>query len=81
MKEEPEEAPNGNQLVSLSFADDKKVTPLQAADLFAYEVNKYYRGYERRSLASLADIQHSMVVWDQKTLPGYADKIRRLPRN
>jgi len=81
MRKAPEEAPNGNQLVSLSFADDKKLTPLQAADLFAYEVNKYYRGYQRKSLASLADIQHSIVVWDQKNLPAYADKIRQLPRN
>ena len=46
--------PNRNQLVSLSFADDKKITPLQAADLLAYELNKYHRGFKRKRSGSSA---------------------------
>ncbi len=45
--------PNRSQLASLSFADDKKLTPLQAADLLAYEFNKYHQGYMRKPLEML----------------------------
>jgi hypothetical protein len=54
---------NRHQLVSLSFADDKKVTPLQAADLLAYEFNKYHRGYVRKPLEMLDGTPGVFAVW------------------
>jgi hypothetical protein len=64
-------------LSSLTFADDKVLSPLQAADVFAYEANKYHRGYRRKSLASLADVPHSVAKWDSQTFPRYVDQIRQ----
>ncbi len=61
-------APNRNQFVSLSFADDKKVTPLQAADLLAYELNKYHRGYVRKPLEFLDGTCGAFSVWTAERL-------------
>lgn len=65
------EIKNRHQLVSLSFADDKEATPLQAADLLAYELNKYHRGYVRWPLQLLNDIEGTFVVCDRQMLEKY----------
>ena len=43
----------GNTLNAISFADDKVITPLQAADLLAYEVHKLTADPERVSSVGL----------------------------
>jgi len=67
---------NRSQLVSLSFADDKKFTPLQAADLLAYELNKYHRGFKRKPLEKLDGTPGTFAIWDRKMLEGYAASLR-----
>jgi hypothetical protein len=67
--------PNRNQLVSLSFVNDKKVTPLQAADLLAYELNKYHRGYVRKPLEMLDGTFGAFRVWTPEMLKGYASAL------
>ena len=71
-------APSRNQLVSLSFADDKKVTPLQAADLLAYELNKYHRGYVRKPLEMLDGTYGAFCVWTADMLKQYASGFQQL---
>jgi len=67
---------NRSQLVSMSFADDKKFTPLQAADLLAYELNKYHQGFKRKPLELLEDTMGVFAVWDRKMLEHYAASLR-----
>lgn len=69
------QSPNGNQLVSLSFADDKKVSPLQAADLLAYEFNKYHQGFVRKPLKMLDGTYGSFTVWTPEMLRQYASDL------
>jgi hypothetical protein len=63
--------PNRDQLVSLSFADDKKINPLQAADLLAYELNKYHQGFDRKPLRALEGTPGVFAVWNRKMLEDY----------
>jgi len=77
LKELPE-IKNRQQLASLSFADDKKVTPLQAADLLAYELNKYHRGFVRKSLLALEGTEGAFATWTRQMLEGYAASLRKL---
>lgn len=55
-------------LGELSYADDKLVKPLQAADFLAYEVNKHYREPDRlrKSLLAINPVPgvHSLVTRD-----------------
>jgi hypothetical protein len=67
--------PNRNQLVSLSFADDKKLTPLQAADLLAYEFNKYHQGYVRKPLDMLDGTDGAFGMWTAEMLKQYASAL------
>ena len=67
---------NRDQLSSLSFADDQKMTPLQAADLLAYELNKYHRGFEREPLKALDGTAGVFAVWTRQMLEEYAAKLR-----
>ncbi|MFZ0478233.1 MAG: DUF3800 domain-containing protein [Terriglobales bacterium] len=65
---------------SLSFADDKEVIPLQAADLLAYEINKNLRGYTRHPGVVLNELPGSHMIWDRKYLVEYASRMKeRLP--
>jgi hypothetical protein len=75
MKSLPE-IKNRSQLFSLSFADDKKLTPLQAADLLAYELNKYHRGFEREPLRALGGTAGVFAVWTRQMLQDYAAKLQ-----
>ncbi len=75
IKEMPE-IENRGQLSSLSFADDKKITPLQAADLLAYELNKYHRGFKRESLMALDGTDGVFAVWTRQMLEDYAASLR-----
>jgi len=61
----------------IAFADDRNVTPLQAADIMAYEINKFQRGYERGSLQSLDEINGTYIFWDRKSLSDYVKARRR----
>lgn len=72
-----EAIPNRSQLVSLSFADDKKITPLQAADLLAYEFNKYHRGFKRKPLKLLGGVEGGFMVWNREQLNGYMKTLAR----
>ena len=71
------DVPNGHQLVSLSFADDKKITPLQSADLLAYELNKYHRGFDRKTLRALEGTAGVFAVWTPHMLEEYADALKK----
>ena len=42
---------------SLSYDDDRRLLPLQAADFLAYEVSKYRRGWTRKSLLALDTVR------------------------
>lgn len=66
---------NGNQFVSLSFEDDKKLTPLQAADLFAYEFNKYHQDYVRKPLKMLDGTYGAFRVWTPDDLKQLASAL------
>ena len=60
--------PNGKQFVSLSFADDKIHTPLQAADLLAYEFNKYHLGFVREPIKKLDGTYGAFSMWTPEML-------------
>lgn len=69
-----------NLVGSLSFADDKEVIPLQAADLLAYEINKNLRGYRRHPGMVLNELPGTHLIWDRKHLVEYANRMKeRLP--
>lgn len=61
-----------NMLGSCSFADDKIVVPLQAADLLAYEINKNQRGFIRHAGIALSELRGTHMKWDQALLSEYA---------
>ena len=67
-----------NMLGSLSFADDKVVIPLQAADLLAYEINKNQRGFVRHAGTVLGDLQGTHVRWNEALLFEYAKRMKAL---
>jgi hypothetical protein len=71
---------NRHQLVSLTFADDKKVPPLQAADLLAYELNKYHQGFVRKPLEMLDGTPGVFGVWTQAMLDKYAADLAKRKR-
>ena len=62
---------------SLSFADDKIVQPLQAADLLAYEISKTFRGFNRAPGKVLNELTGSHVVWSKSSLLEYADAMKQ----
>ena len=60
----------------LTFADDKQLNPLQAADLFAYEVRKKYGGYSRKSLDAID--KHGVHMYlGRNSLKGIIDDVKQ----
>jgi len=54
-------------LKSVSSQDDKLFPPLQAADLFAWEANRYFKtSIERTSLALLQKVPGGVMWWDKR---------------
>ena len=60
--------PNGKQFVSLLLADDKIKTPLQAADLLAYEFMKYHLGFVRKPMERLDGTYGAFSMWTPEML-------------
>lgn len=67
--------PNRSQFVSLSFGDDKIYTPLQAADLLAYELNKSHRGFVRKPLKMLDGTDGVFAVWTPEMIKQYSSQL------
>jgi hypothetical protein len=65
-------------LGSSSFDDDIDITPLQAADVLAYELNKYHRGHVRGSLKALDEIRGAYWFWDSERLCGWTKEARKV---
>ncbi len=69
LKVNPRIPPSAREMiVGITPGDDLKILPLQAADYFAYEVNKYYREPTRRrqSLLAINPVEgfHTLVTRD-----------------
>ena len=75
-KELKDKIPDPTMLGPLSFADDKKVLPLQAADMLAYEYMKYHNGWERTPLHLLSEIKGGYFVYDRQRLIKYESMFR-----
>lgn len=67
--------PRPELLGSLTFADDKKFVPLQAADLLAYEYRKFHEGWERRPMDGLNEIHGAYFSYNRENLVKYAKKM------
>ncbi len=71
-----EKIPNPKILGTVTFADDKKHMPLQAADMIAYEYMKYHNGWKRAPLQLLSEIKGGYFVYDRDRLIKYESKFR-----
>jgi hypothetical protein len=60
---------------TLSYDNDRVLTPLQAADFLAYEVSKYRRGWVRRSLQALDCVPGTHVHFDSQRLKPLVDEL------
>lgn len=69
--------PRRELLGSLTFADDKKFVPLQAADLLAYEYRKYHEGWARRPMDGLNEIHGAYFSYNRENLVKYAKKMMK----
>jgi hypothetical protein len=55
-------------LGSVSFDDDRRLRPLQAADYLAYEVSKYRQGWTRQSLLAINGVPGPHELLDRDKL-------------
>lgn len=68
----------GDMLKSVSFKDDKTLPPLQAADLFAWEANRYYRtDITRKSLGILQQTPGGTVWWTRSRCQGWVNRLKK----
>ncbi len=62
---------------SISYADDKVARRLQAADIMAYEANKFHRGSNRKPFEALSGIPGPLDWWGSFELEHYLAFLRR----